>query len=70
MQKLKKRQREIILGAYGMYDTPPGHDIIENDNLFESYGPIDGSRFKIYLKSMRLFGENIRLELKERREGR
>jgi len=70
LQKLKKRQREIILGAYGMYETPPGHDIIENEGFVEAFGPIDGERFKTYLDSMNLFGESIRLELKERREGR
>lgn len=56
--------------AYGMYDTPPWHDIIEDDNFVEAFGPLDGERFQTYRKSMLLFGESIRFELKERREGR
>lgn len=70
LQKLKSRRPEPILEPMGMYETLPGHDIIEDESFVESFGPVDGNRFKIYLKSMRLFGEGIRLELKEKREGK
>ncbi len=63
LQKLRSRRPEPVLQPMSMYETLPGHDIIEDNDLFDALGDFDGVEFQTYLNSMRLFGEKIRNEL-------
>lgn len=63
LRRMKSKRPEPVLESLGMYDTAPGHDLIENNAFFDAFGDLDGEVFQTYLKSMRLFGEGIRLEL-------
>lgn len=65
LQRLSSKRPEPVLEPMGMYETLPGHDIVDDDEFFEAFGPFEGKQFRTYLKGMRQFGEKIRLELKE-----
>lgn len=65
VQKLKTKRPEPILEPMGIYETLPGHDIIEDDSFFGAFGAFESEQFQTYLKNMRLFSEKIRLELEE-----
>jgi len=64
--KLKSGRPEPIMEPMGMYETLVGHDILEDDDLIKAFGELSEKHFQVYLKSMRLFGENIRLHIKNK----
>ena len=61
LHRMKSKRPEPVLEPMGMYDTAPGNDLIESTDFFDAFGDLEGEVFQTYLKSMRLFGEGIRL---------
>ena len=62
LRRMKSKRPEPVLEPMGMYDTAPGHDLIDNTDFFDAFGDLEGKVFQTYLRSMRLFGESIRLK--------
>ena len=61
LRQMKSKRPEPVLEPMGMYDTAPGNDLISNADFFYAFGNLEGKVFQTYLKSIRLFGEGIRL---------
>ncbi|HLP44920.1 MAG TPA: hypothetical protein VK186_18550 [Candidatus Deferrimicrobium sp.] len=62
-KELKSMRPEPIMEPMGMYETLSGHDIIEDDDLFNAFGDFKGLEFQVYLRNMRLFGEKIQMKM-------
>ncbi|MGE5341802.1 MAG: hypothetical protein ACM3SY_10025 [Candidatus Omnitrophota bacterium] len=66
-QGLKSKRPEPIMEPMGMYETLPGHDIINDTDLFEILGDFKGEEFQTYLENISIFGEKIQMELRDKK---